>query len=34
MQTDFAVEVKDLGLDRGIEGSKAKHTSIQEYYEN
>ena len=33
MQTDFAVEVKDLGLDRGIQGSKAKHTSIQEYYE-
>ena len=24
MQTDFAVEVKDLGLDRGIQGSKAK----------
>lgn len=33
MQTDFAVEVKDLGLDRGVQGSKAKHTSIQEYYE-
>lgn len=33
MQTDFAVEVKDLGLDRGLQGSKAKHTSIQEYYE-
>lgn len=32
MQTDFAVEVKDLGLDRGIQGSKAKHTSIREYY--
>ena len=33
MQTDFAVEVKDLGLDRGVQGSKAKHTSIKEYYE-
>ena len=33
MQTDFAIEVKDLGLDRGVQGSKAKHTSIQEYYE-
>lgn len=34
MQTDFAVEVKALGLERGIQGSKAKHTSIKEYYEN
>lgn len=34
MQTDFAVEVKELGLDRGVQGSKAKHTSIKEYYEN
>jgi len=33
MQTNFAIEVKDLGLDRGVQGSKAKHTSIQEYYE-
>ena len=33
MQTDFAVEVKDLGLDQGVQGSKAKHTSIKEYYE-
>ncbi len=33
MQTDFAVEVKHLGLERGIEGSKAKHTSIKEYYD-
>ena len=33
MQTDFAAEVKELGLERGIEGSKAKHTSIKEYYE-
>ncbi|WP_171498881.1 MobV family relaxase, partial [Acinetobacter soli] len=24
MQTDFAVEVKDLGLERGVQGSKAK----------
>jgi hypothetical protein len=34
MQTDFAVEVKALGLERGIQGSKAKHTSIKEYYES
>ena len=32
MQTDFANQVKDLGLTRGKEGSKAKHTSIKEYY--
>ena len=32
MQTDFAKTVADLGLTRGKEGSKAKHTSIKEYY--
>ena len=32
MQTDFANAVADLGLARGKEGSKAKHTSIKEYY--
>ena len=32
MQTDFASEVKNLGLERGIEGSKATHTSIKEHY--
>lgn len=32
MQSDFADRVKNLGLDRGIEGSKAKHTRIKEYY--
>ena len=32
MQTDFANTVADLGLTRGKEGSKAKHTSIKEYY--
>lgn len=32
MQTDFANTVTDLGLTRGKEGSKAKHTSIKEYY--
>ena len=31
MQTDFANKVADLGLMRGKEGSKAKHTSIKEY---
>ena len=32
MQTDFANTVTDLGLTRGKEGSKAKHTSIKAYY--
>ena len=32
MQTDFANHVQGLGLERGIKGSKAKHTSIKEYY--
>lgn len=32
MQTDFANTVADLGLTRGKEGSKAKHTSIKYYY--
>ena len=32
MQTDFAKTVADLGLTRGKEGSKAKHTSIKAYY--
>ena len=32
MQTDFANTVTGLGLTRGKEGSKAKHTSIKAYY--
>lgn len=32
MQSKFAEHVKTLGLERGIEGSKAKHTRIKEYY--
>ena len=32
-QTTFAGAVADLGLKRGIEGSKAKHTRIQAFYE-
>lgn len=32
MQSGFAEHVKGMGLDRGIEGSKAKHTRIKEYY--
>lgn len=32
MQTDFANTVADLGLTRGKEGSKARHTSIKAYY--
>jgi len=31
-QTTFAKRVEKLGLQRGIEGSKAKHQSIQTYY--
>lgn len=32
MQTDFASRVQKYGLERGIEGSKAKHQSIKQYY--
>ena len=33
MQTDFAEKVgRQHGLQRGIEGSKSRHTSIQQYY--
>ena len=32
-QTSFAASVADLGLCRGIEGSKARHTRIQAFYE-
>lgn len=33
MQTDFADKVgRHHGLERGIEGSKARHTTIQQYY--
>ncbi len=32
MQTDFAQAVSAHGLERGIEGSKAKHQSIKQYY--
>jgi hypothetical protein len=31
-QTSFAKAVKHLGLERGVEGSKATHTTISEYY--
>jgi hypothetical protein len=32
MQTDFAMDMASLGLERGVEKSRAKHTSIREYY--
>lgn len=32
LQTRFANTVKDLGLDRGIEGSQAKHTEVRQFY--
>ena len=31
-QTAFAAAVADLGLDRGIEGSKARHTRLKAFY--
>lgn len=31
-QTSFAACVADLGLERGIEGSKAKHQTIKDFY--
>jgi predicted DNA binding CopG/RHH family protein len=33
-QTTFAEAVKDIGLQRGVKGSKSKHQSIRKYYEN
>ena len=33
-QTTFAKKVSHLGLHRGVTGSKATHTRIQQYYEN
>jgi hypothetical protein len=32
MQTDFHSKVKDLGLERGLEGSKAEHKTVKEFY--
>lgn len=32
LQTRFADAMKPLGLERGIEGSKAKHTSVKDFY--
>ena len=32
MQTDFHEKVKDLGLERGLEGSKAEHKTVKEFY--
>ena len=32
LQTEFAEKVKDLGLERGLEGSKARHVEIAKYY--
>lgn len=31
-QTEFANHVKELGLERGLENSKARHKTIQKYY--
>lgn len=33
-QTNIAQAMQDLGLERGIEGSKAKHQSVRQYYRN
>ena len=32
MQSAFADQVKDLGLERGIEGSKATHEKVSDFY--
>lgn len=32
MQTSYAKAMEEFGLERGIEGSKAKHTSIAKFY--
>jgi hypothetical protein len=32
MQTEFHSKVKDLGLERGLEGSKAEHKTVKEFY--
>lgn len=32
MQTDFHIKVKDLGLERGLEGSKAEHKTVKDFY--
>ena len=32
MQSSFADQIKELGLERGIEGSRAKHTTIKQFY--
>lgn len=32
LQSRFANSVKELGLTRGIEGSKAKHTEVKQFY--
>ena len=32
LQTDFAATVADLGLQRGLEGSKAEHKTIKQFY--
>lgn len=32
IQTDFANSVSNLGLQRGMEGSKATHTEVKKYY--
>ena len=32
MQSSFSDHVKNLGLERGVEGTKAKHTRNKEYY--
>lgn len=32
IQTDFAKKIEHLGLQRGLEGSRAEHTTIKKYY--
>lgn len=32
LQTDYAKAVEDLSIERGIKGSRARHTTVREYY--
>jgi chaperonin cofactor prefoldin len=32
LQTDYATKMQPYGLERGLQGSRAKHTSVKEFY--
>ncbi len=33
-QTSFATRMENIGLDRGVKGSRTRHTTIRQYYTN